>query len=287
MKKMANQWEVSVSPIFPYLRWHLQGVEFSDRDAKDWRSERHNHATYEMYIILSGECSLFVNNVKLTLQAGEGIMIEPEVFHETDSVTQSFCGLAVGFRLGEEQLVQQLSGCGAFLLFAPDDTVMNLCHAISLEIRNENGLLHKELLSSQFSQLMLQIFRIIKETAAEPQTKNFRPKQLDDMMVIDSFFVNTPPKGRTKGNLARLLHCSERQALRKIYTFYGMTFQQKKMLSRIDTAQHLLRVTDKSIEEICALVGYSDTAAFYKAFKHYTYTTPVEYRKKVKDAGNP
>lgn len=287
MNKMANQWEVSVSPIFPYLRWHLQGGKFSNRGVNDWRSDRHNHATYEMYIILSGECSLFINNEKLALQAGQGIMIEPEVFHETDSVTQPFCRLAVGFRLGEEQLVQHLSGCGAFLLFAPDDAIMNLCNAISSEIRNENGLLHKELLSSQFSQLMLQVFRIIKETVVRPQMAISRPKQLDDMMVIDGFFVNTPPKLRTKENLARLLHCSERQALRKIYTFYGMTFQKKKMLSRLDTAQHLLRVTGKSVEEICAIVGYSDTAAFYKAFKYYTNTTPVKYRKRVKNVGNP
>lgn len=286
MSKKANQWEVPVNPIFPYMQWHLQGGDLSDGGVNDWRSGRHNHATYEMYIILSGECSLFVNNIKLTLQTGQGIMIEPEVFHATDSVTQPFCRLSVGFRLGEDHLAQHLSGHGPFLLFKPDDTIMNLCHAISSEIRNESGLFHKELLSNQFSQLMLQVFRIMKETAAEPQLVISHPKQLDDMMVIDSFFVNTPPKQRSKENLARRLHCSERQVLRKIYTLYGMSFQKKQMLSRVDTAQHLLRVTDKSVEEICALVGYSDTAAFYKAFKHYTNTTPVKYRKRVKDIGN-
>ena len=60
-----------------------------------------------------------------------------------------------------------------------------------------------------------------------------------------------------------------------------MSFQKKQMLSRIDTAQHLLRVTGKSVEEICAHVGYADTAAFYKAFKAYTNTTPVKYRKQT------
>lgn len=282
MSKMANQWEVPVSPIFPYLQWHLQGGELSNGGVNDWRSGRHNHATYEMYIILSGECSLFINNVKLTLQTGQGIMIEPEVFHATDSVTQPFCRLSVGFSLGEDQQAQHLSGQGTFFLFTPDDWIMNMCYAISLELKNENGLLHKELLSSQFSQLMLQVFRIVKETAAEPQVAISRPKQQDDMMIIDGFFVNTPPKLRTKENLAKLLNCSQRQALRKIYTLYGMSFQKKQMLSRVDTAQHLLRVTNKSVEEICGLVGYSDTAAFYKAFKQYTNTTPAKYRKRLK-----
>ena len=53
------------------------------------------------------------------------------------------------------------------------------------------------------------------------------------------------------------------------------------MISRIDTAQHLLRVTDKSIEEICMLVGYAGTAAFYKAFKRYADSTPIKYRKQA------
>ena len=106
-------------------------------------------------------------------------------------------------------------------------------------------------------------------------------------MVIDVFFGNTPPKLRTKENLAKLLSCSERQVLRKIRTLYGMSFQQKQILSRIDTAQHLLRVSDKSVEEICAFVGYADTAAFYKAFKTYTHTTPVRYRKRAKSTDGP
>ena len=287
MNKMTNQWEVPISPIFPYLQWHLQGGNLSNGGIHDWRSGRHNHATYEMYIILSGECSLFINNVKISLQAGQGIVIKPEVFHATDSITQPFCRLSVGFTLGEDQLVQHLSGQGAFMQFTPDNTIMRMCESISSEIKNETGMFHKQLLACQFSQLMLHVFRTLKETAPTPLVAISRPKQLDDMMIIDSFFVNTPPKQRTKENLASLLHCSERQVLRKIYTLYGISFQSKQMLSRIDTAQHLLRVTDKDIDEICTLVGYSDTAAFYKAFKRYTNTTPIRYRKRVLGTSNP
>ena len=122
----------------------------------------------------------------------------------------------------------------------------------------------------------------MQENASDVRTVTHHPKQLEDMTVIDSLFVQTPPKQRTKENLAKLLHCSQRQVLRKVYALYGVSFQKKQMLSRIDTAQHLLRVTEQSVEQICAQVGYSDIAAFYKAFKLYTNTTPVKYRKQVK-----
>ena len=173
------------------------------------------------------------------------------------------------------------------MLFSADDSIKNLCAIIFAEIKKEDSLFHKELLANQFAQLMLQVFRTIKETAPEPRSAVSSPKQLEDMTIIDGFFVKTPPKLRTKENLAKLLHCSQRQVLRKIYNLYGMSFQQKQMLSRIDTAQHLLRVTDKSVEEICTLVGYADPAAFYKAFKLYTNTTPVKYRKQSKNTENP
>ena len=170
------------------------------------------------------------------------------------------------------------------MLFSADDDTKALCAGIFTEIRKEDRLFHKELLANQFAQLMLRVFRTVEETSSDSRRVISHPKQLEDMTVIDAFFVNTPPKLRTKENLAQRLHCSERQVLRKLYALYGMSFQKKQMLSRIDTAQHLLRVTDKSVEDICALVGYADTAAFYKAFKAHTHTTPVKYRKQERSA---
>ena len=282
MSKMANGWEIPVSTIVPYLQW----TELNDGEINVWETGRHNHAAYELHIILSGQCSLFINNTELTLQAGQGILIAPEVFHAPNSVIQPFCRLSAAFLPDEAQLFQLIPGRGAFLPFSVDQDTEDLCSAILEEVKKRDGVFHKELLANQFAQLMLRVFRTIKETSTDPRAIMSHPKQLEDMTVIDRFFVITPPKLRTKENLAKLLHCSERQVLRKIYALYGVSFQKKQMLSRIDSAQHLLRVTDKSIEEICMLVGYSDTAAFYKAFKLYTNTTPIKYRKRVKETGN-
>ncbi len=277
MSKMANHWEIHTSTLIPYLQWS----ELSAGEIHVWETGRHNHASYELHIILSGQCCLFINNAELTLQAGQGILIAPDVFHAPKSVTQPFCRFSVAFFPDEVRLFQSIPERGSFVLFPVDDTVKYLCTTIFAEIRKEDSLFHMELLTNQFAQLMLRVFRSVKETAPEPQALISKPKQLEDMTIIDGFFAHTPPKLRTKENLARLLHCSERQVLRKIYTLYGVSFQQKQMLSRIDTAQHLLRVTNKNVEEICTLVGYSDTAAFYKAFKLYTNTTPVKYRKQM------
>lgn len=280
MSKLVNHWEIPVSTMVPYLQW----AELSGGEITSWQIGRHNHASYELHIILSGQCNLFMNSTELTLQAGQGILIAPGVFHTPNSVMQPFCRLSVAFFPDEEQLHQVFPSQDTFLLFSVDKTIQELCAAIFAELKEGERFFHKELLSNQFAQLMLRVFRTTREASLAPRAEFPRPKQLDDMTVIDTFFETRQPSLRTKENLAKLLHCSERQALRKIYALYGVSFQKKQMLSRIETAKHLLHVTDKSIEEISTHVGYSNTAAFYKAFKLYTNTTPFKYRKWIKNS---
>lgn len=276
MSKLTNRWESPMGAVLPYLQWN----ELQEGDLHFWQTGRHNHASYELHIILQGQCHLYINNTALFLQAGQGVIIAPEAYHGPDTVEQPFLRFSVAFYPAENLLPG-----GDFLTFGADETVLGICNAILQELKKPEDLFHRELLANQFGQLLLTVLRTVKDNPSAKAAAD--PKPLEDMAVIDRFFVTTPPKQRTKENLANLLNCSQRQALRKIYTLYGMSFQEKQTLSRIDAAQHLLRVTDKNINEICTLVGYSDTAAFYKAFKRYTNTTPFKYRKWVLGTSNP
>ena len=57
----------------------------------------------------------------------------------------------------------------------------------------------------------------------------------------------------------------------------GKTFSQILLEKRMERAAILLRNTTLSIEEIAALIGYSDHSNFYKAFKDYYGTTPRDF----------
>ena len=279
MSKMTNNWEIPINSLVPYLQWS----ELSKGPLNFWRSGRHNHAAYEMHIIVSGSCSVSVNNSQLQLKAGQGILIAPEVYHAPENITQPFGRISATF-FPERTLIEELSlsSTDEFRVFDVDDAILSLCEGIYKEAKRQDSPFNKELMANQFASLMLRVLRIIKETSKVSFAAEFVQKQTEDMTIIDAFFVNTTPKMRTKENLAKLLHCSQRQVLRKIHKLYNMSFQKKLILSRIDTAQHLLTTTDKSVEEICSIVGYADKAAFYKAFSQHTKTTPVKYRKKFR-----
>lgn len=74
------------------------------------------------------------------------------------------------------------------------------------------------------------------------------------------------------------------RALRAQLTKAGTNFNQLLSDYRCHLAKRLLACTDESIDEIVYLTGFSEPSTFYRAFKRWTDTTPVEYRKDKKKA---
>lgn len=59
----------------------------------------------------------------------------------------------------------------------------------------------------------------------------------------------------------------------------GKKFSELLLEKRMERATLLLRNTSLSIEEIAAMLGYSNHSNFYKAFKEYYHASPREYSK--------
>lgn len=82
----------------------------------------------------------------------------------------------------------------------------------------QDNLFHKELIANHFSELIMLFFRLVKDTPLDHPPAQEAPTQQDDMSIIDNFFRTTPPELRTKKNLAKQLHCSERMHCEKSMT---------------------------------------------------------------------
>lgn len=57
----------------------------------------------------------------------------------------------------------------------------------------------------------------------------------------------------------------------------GKSFSEIVLEQRMERAAALLKGTDLSIEEIAAMLGYSNNSNFYKAFRAYYHVSPREY----------
>ena len=57
----------------------------------------------------------------------------------------------------------------------------------------------------------------------------------------------------------------------------GRKFSEILLEKRMARAILLMKNTSLSVEEIAAMLGYSDQSSFYKAFKNYYHVSPREY----------
>ncbi|WP_428036373.1 AraC family transcriptional regulator ligand-binding domain-containing protein [Amphritea sp.] len=78
--------------------------------------------------------------------------------------------------------------------------------------------------------------------------------------------------------IAGQIHTTTRTLRRKLDE-EGTSFQELKDSVRRDEAIHLLSQPNLPISRIARLLGFAESAAFTRAFKHWTGTSPSTYRK--------
>ena len=278
MSKITKPWEAHLSTRIPYLAWG--GLAPGNRDC--WTTARHSNTCCELHIILEGTCSLAFDGETHTMTAGQAVMIAPNVYHAPSDVCGPFCRFSLSFStdpaLGEISREE-------YRFFEPEERVLTLCREI-LEELDTDRFLNRELISAMFSQLMICCLRTVRGET-EQIKREVRPQnQEDEIERIDNFFALYPPERQTRQELAKYLHCSQRQLIRKMQALYGVSFRQKLIASRMDLARYLLRSTDKSVNEISTQLGYADNAAFFRVFRQHTGMTPTQYRKESKTRKN-
>jgi transcriptional regulator GlxA family with amidase domain len=80
--------------------------------------------------------------------------------------------------------------------------------------------------------------------------------------------------------LARAVGVSSRTLDRRFLDSVGQTPQAYIRARRVDTARRMLETSDTPVDSIRRRVGYSDAAAFRRAFRHHAGLSPTDYRRR-------
>lgn len=276
MKK--NNWIKTLENTIPYLTWRGISKEFRNY----WGNEpiHHNNITFELHILLSESCVFEIENTTITLKKGQALIIWPGVYHGCISYVEPLMRFTIAFNIQDSKfLSESLEGDVSYIIFQTTPCIQNLCYEILQEYDHPTYGFNEEMLGALFSQFWILIFRCL----APGQSSPFSLKTTYDIATIDHFFNCAASDNCTRKNLAKLIHCSERQANRILLQIYGMTFYEKKQTSRIEKAKYLLRNTDDSIINIASMVGYSDIKTFKKVFNGICKMTPEDFRKQYRD----
>lgn len=87
--------------------------------------------------------------------------------------------------------------------------------------------------------------------------------------------------------LSREVALSPYYLIRLFRRFHGQTPYQYLMGRRIARAKDLLRNTDFSITDICAIVGFESLGSFSSLFRRMTGISPRAYRISAKPTSSP
>lgn len=86
-------------------------------------------------------------------------------------------------------------------------------------------------------------------------------------------------EGRSGAELvAQRLHMSRRTLTRRL-EHHGTSYRELLELVRKRAATHYLSTTEHSVEDIAFMLGFSESAPFVRAFKRWTGSAPMSYRR--------
>ncbi|MDO4487695.1 MAG: AraC family transcriptional regulator [Eubacteriales bacterium] len=291
MKKNTNNWEQPLSKYIPYIECN----ELLGGDLHVWNSARHNNACYELHIVLSGTCSVDIDGRQLTLNAGQAVLIAPMSYHIPTGFSEDFLRFPIGFLFDKDYsdifIINQNAGITTNCIVDVPEDILSLCRLTINEAINPENAFCEELITANISGILiksLRLFGLKKDPSSLHGKKPLQGKiitpgksknvSINERVIIDDFFEKAITNRSSQKDLALSLHCSERQLSRKLYELYGLSYREKMTQTRSDMAKYLLSNTDKSIDEISALTGYSDESAFYHSFRNCLGMSPGEYR---------
>lgn len=127
----------------------------------------------------------------------------------------------------------------------------------------------QRILKSMLQTLMLEIARRYKIERTGGKTKSLSDRILE--------YMDNHSDVVTLKEIAERFNYHPNYISTLLHRSTGRKFSEILLEKRMARATLLMKNTSLSVEEIAAMLGYSDQSGFYKAFKNYYHVSPREY----------
>ena len=248
----------------------------------------HQHGFFELHYVFGGQGELICLGDRYPLRAGSVYLNGPNVNHEQltdreDNMTEYSLSFDLVFPRGRGTaepgaLTRRLSG---MKLWIGEDK--GRIGELFRRMEEESAVRDTGWLESLESLCRLLLIEVVR-TLAEPQEKTAQltaPSPDRRKFIMDEAFIYLH-RDMTLSSLAALLNLSERQTLRDIRAYYGMSFTEFRRRSRLGAAVRLLKERrDMTVAEIGEAVGFSSTAHFRRLFAEQYGETPSAFRRRA------
>lgn len=252
--------------------------------------EKHNHAVYEVQFILDGTGIMNINGHEIRIHPDSYLVIAPNVYHYHYADTKDpilKCTFLMDLKVlnsqddfyPKEEGIRLQNALDSITFFSHSDATnhMKIIDSIRDELCNQQVGYYSRL-QSFFNILIVEIIRDLVFKKKADYDIPCRSPGDNKSYIIEEFFAKHYRSDVTAEDLADLLHVSVRQMTRIMQEAYQMSFKQKLIETRMESAKDLLKNTELSVKDIAQQVGYISVSNFNLNFKQKNGCTPGEYR---------
>ena len=257
-------------------------IEKSSKTEEWSMIDLHSHSHFEIYFLEKGNRDFFLSNALYRLSAPVLIIIPPHVLHKTEgsafirhnvNVDESYLDSFQKHVLNEK----------ALSIIKLSQTQLNMFSEILNQMDNVNKLqkFSDLILKSLFSYLIYQINNIPHNRldANTSKDKYIPPLVLKVIKYLNSNYA----ENLSLNKIAEKFYTSKGMLIYNFNKYIKCSPFEYLLNIKITKAKELLQKTNKSVEEISELCGFSSANYFGLVFKKKEKISPLAYRKLQKE----
>lgn len=239
----------------------------------------HSHSFCEVHYCLEGSYVYrLASGEELRMGAGDTVLIRERVEHGQCAVAPGARKLSFAYRLMENQTVYNRDAqqqARDALVIQDGGRLLELFQRVSEEF-NDRRMGYRDVIGSLLFQIAMEYERHISVRPSEDAVAARINQRAEEIML---FINGNLTRNITTNDVADTLHLSKRQINRIVLREFGTSCTNVIRQTKHKKAQELLLYSDKSIQDIAALLGYSNVYSFSKFFKSEEGLPPALFRR--------
>lgn len=257
-------------------------IEEGERKINHEMNKPHSHNHYELYFLLEGEREFFINNKMFVVPKNTLVVVPPYSMHKTAGGPYRRININVSPELltdYENNFLKKISERAAMKIDSDYlSTVIRLLRegcAIQAESSHEK----RELMLSLTKAIVILLSRQTQKPV-ELASMTFKSSEVSSDILKIIYYINLNfDRDITLKEICSEFYLSKVTLCKQFKNVMHCSVMKYVSSLRINKAKELLIYSDKSIEEISRVCGFSSANYFGLAFKKETGLSPYNYKK--------